>query len=128
MSALDLTSLSSAIAQLTAGLAQADADRSDELARDGVIQRFEYTYELSWKMLRRHLEQTAADPAALDAMSFQKLIRTGAEQGLLRSGLGTRKHFRRVRGVTSLLYDSEKAAEVYAVVPTFLEEVRFLCD
>jgi len=126
VSALDLTSLSAAIAQLAAGLAQADADRANELARDGVIQRFEYTYELSWKMLKRHLEQAAADPATLDATSFQDLIRTGAEQGLLRSGLGRWKDFRRARGITSHIYDDEKAAEVYAVVPVFLEEVRFL--
>ena len=41
--ALDTTSFRNALAQLASGLAEARA----ELVRDGVIQRFDYSYELS---------------------------------------------------------------------------------
>jgi hypothetical protein len=28
----------------------------DAIVRDATIQRFEYTYELAWKMIKRHLD------------------------------------------------------------------------
>ncbi|CDS53867.1 hypothetical protein [Polaromonas sp. CG9_12] len=42
--------------------------------RNSVIQCFDFSYELSWKMLKRYLEATQASPAALDTASFQNLI------------------------------------------------------
>ena len=86
MESLDFRSLAKAVGQLAAGIAQAEADPKNELLRDGVIQRFEYTYELSWKMLKRYLAAVSANPQDVDAMSFQALIRTGSEYGLLLSG------------------------------------------
>ncbi|MEY3125209.1 MAG: hypothetical protein RLZZ573_1729 [Pseudomonadota bacterium] len=37
-----------------------------EQLRNSVIHCFEFTYELSWKMLKRYLEATEASPADLD--------------------------------------------------------------
>jgi nucleotidyltransferase substrate binding protein (TIGR01987 family) len=85
-SPLDLTSLNNAISQLEQGLKAASADAKDQLKRDGVIQRFEYTYELSHKMLKRFLEATEASSQTIDAMSFPDLIRTASERGLLLHG------------------------------------------
>ena len=45
--ALDTTSFRNALAQLASGLAEARAEPGRELVRDGVIQRFEHSYELS---------------------------------------------------------------------------------
>ena len=61
-------------------LAKACAHTKDEFLRDAVIQRFEFTYELSHKMLKRFLESTSPSPANIDEMAFQDLIRTGNEQ------------------------------------------------
>jgi hypothetical protein len=55
----------------------------DEELRDATIQRFEYTYELAWKMLERHLEAVVPDPARIDTLSFRELMREGAERGLI---------------------------------------------
>lgn len=128
MTILDFQSLEKAVAQLDAGLREALATPGSELLRDGVIQRFEYTYELSWKMLRRYLEATLPNPEEVDGMSFQALIRTGSEQGLLRSGWDNWLRYRKARGTTSHVYDGEKAREVFSVVPEFLEEARHLLD
>ena len=38
----------------------------DELLRDGLIQRFTFSYELSHRMLRRYLRMVAASPDAFD--------------------------------------------------------------
>jgi len=48
---LILTPLTKAVASLELALVQP----KNEFVRDAVIQRFEYTYELCWKMLRRYL-------------------------------------------------------------------------
>lgn len=124
----DYTPLGRAIAQLQAGLVHASANPQDDLLRDGAIQRFEYTYELSWKMLKRHLDTVAASPDEADAMSFRQLIRSGSERGLLRSGLDAWTEFRRARSVTSHVYEREKALEVFALIPAFLDEARFLFE
>lgn len=124
----DYTPLARALAQLESGLQQAGARPDDDLARDGVIQRFEFTYELSWKMLKRHIETVSADPTEADALSFRQLIRTGSERGLLRSGLDVWAEFRRARGVTSHAYERDKALEVFALIPIFVDEARYLLD
>ncbi|MBH0619321.1 nucleotidyltransferase substrate binding protein, partial [Salmonella enterica] len=108
------------------GLAAARAAPGDELMRDGVIQRFEYTYELSHKSLRRSLEETEPAPEAIRELSFPGLIRLGAERGLLRNSWDVWTDHRKARGTTSHTYDSAKAAEVFARIPAFLEDARAL--
>jgi nucleotidyltransferase substrate binding protein (TIGR01987 family) len=128
MEPLDFHSLEKAIAQLDAGLRESQSAPDNELLRDGVIQRFEYTYELSWKMLKRYLEATLPNPEEVDGMSFQSLIRTGSEQGLLLTGWDNWVRYRKACGTTSHTYDEEKAREIFRIVPEFLREARYLLD
>ena len=71
---LDLSSLEKAVGQLSSGLARAELDRSDEIVRDGTIQRFECAYELSHKLLRRHLALTEPSPDYLDTVTYFAVI------------------------------------------------------
>jgi len=131
---LDTSSLRNAIGQLEEALAFCNGElaRSNakiaHLFRTAAIQTFEFTYELSWKMLRRYLEVTSATPEAVDQMAFPDLIRTGSEQALLLSGWDVWKDFRKARGITSHVYDEAKANEVFAVIPRFRDEARFLLN
>ncbi|WP_051146486.1 nucleotidyltransferase substrate binding protein [Novosphingobium sp. B-7] len=81
-SALDFTPLANAVTGLREGLVRFATDESDTQIRDGLIQRFEFTYDLSHKMLRRVIEAGAANPEEVGRMTFPTLIRTAAEQGL----------------------------------------------
>ena len=126
MITLDLSSLTKALGQLEQGLSESRAAPGDELRRDGVIQRFEYSYELSVRMLKRFLEMSGSTPGAIDAMSFPDVIRTAAEQRLLRTGWPAWREYRTARGTTSHTYDAEKARAVFAVIPSFLDDARFL--
>lgn len=126
MASLNLEPLQKAINQLNNGLKQYKKHSEDDLLRDGVIQRFKYTYELSWKMLKLFIEQTSANPEEVDRTSFPDLIRTGSELGLLRSGWDVWLDFRKGRGTTSHVYDEIKAKEVFAIIPSFLEEATHL--
>lgn len=123
---LDLTPLSNAITRLDEGLRRHAEAPEDGQLRDGLIQRFEFTYELSHRMLKRYLRQVSASPDQFDAMPFQELIRTGSEQGLLRGGWPGWRRFRDMRARTSHAYDAGMAAQVVAGIPEFLEEAIFL--
>jgi nucleotidyltransferase substrate binding protein (TIGR01987 family) len=129
---LDLTSLQKAIAQMEEALAYCKsplAKNDPRLAlhlRAAAIQAFEFTYELSFKILKRYLEATETNPAAVDDMTFNELVRRGFELGLLQAEMAEWKEFRKDRGTTSHAYDEEKAQDVFEGIPDFLEEAKFL--
>ena len=115
-----------AIQRLEEGLARYRADTSDTQIRDGLIQRFEFTYELGHKVLKRYLEYASANPEQFDEMTFQNLIRTGNEQGLLLGDWPNWRVFRDMRTKTSHTYNENVALEVVSGIPRFLEEAVYL--
>ena len=129
---LDFSSLQNSISQLEKSLRFANSPLAEndievfEQFRNSVIQCFEFTYELSHKMLKRYLEETAASPEEIDLSTFQNLIRTGNEKGLLRSDWLRWRVYRQARTDSSHTYDADKADVVYSIVPEFLEEARYL--
>ena len=98
---LELSPLANAIARLDEGWAAYDRDRSQTLIRDGLIQRFEFTYEISHKILKRYLEKSSPNPEEYDSISFQDLIRTANERGLLLGDWSRWKLYREMRSRTS---------------------------
>jgi nucleotidyltransferase substrate binding protein (TIGR01987 family) len=125
---LDLTPLANAVERLAEGLAEYQQNTSYALIRDGLVQRFEFTYEISHKMLKRYLALTLASPAEFDSMPFGDLIRTGNEQGLLLSDWSNWKRYREMRSKTSHTYDEGIALQVVAGIPDFLAEARYLLE
>ena len=125
---LDIGPLERAVQRLQEGLVRHRQDVDDAQIRDGLIQRFEFTYEISHKMLKRYLESISPNPQQYDGMPFQDLIRSGNEHGLLRGDWEDWKRYRNMRAKTSHTYDEHSAHEVVDEIPRFLEEVRSLCD
>lgn len=125
---VDLTPLHRTIARLEAGLARFQTDPSDTHIRDGLIQQFEFTYDMAPKMLRRVLQSRSDSPSEIDEMSFSTLMRTAFEQGLMGETWVKWLDFRKKRNVTSHTYDEDKAKNVAAAIPAFLEEVRALAQ
>ncbi|VUZ26963.1 Uncharacterised protein [uncultured Comamonas sp.] len=125
---LDLAPMERAMTRLREGLERYQQDISDTQIRDGLIQRFEFTYEISHKMLKRFLEATSANPAEFDDMSFQDLIRSGNERGLLLGSWPDWKKYRDMRAKTSHTYDEDVALEVVAGIPAMLEEAEYLLN
>ena len=115
---LDLSSLEKALASLGRALVRAQSASADEELRDACIQRFEFSFELAWKMLKRRLEIDLPSTAELDGMNYRTLIRIGAEQGLL-DDVSAWLIYRDKRNLTSHTYNEKKAQEVYAVIPAF---------
>jgi nucleotidyltransferase substrate binding protein (TIGR01987 family) len=128
---LDLSSFEKAIKQLEkslgfydAAFAKKDTDMVEQF-RSASIQAFEYTYEMSWKTLKRYFE--ASDPSTnFDDFSFFDLIRTGNEKELLLGESSDWGDYRKARGATSHTYDEEKAKGVFGIIPKFLQEAKHL--
>jgi nucleotidyltransferase substrate binding protein (TIGR01987 family) len=125
---IDITPLRNAIARLEEGLARYERDVADTQIRDGLIQRFEFTYELEHRMLRRYLASAAATPDDITQLAFADLIRTGNRHGLLRGEWPDWRRYREMRSKACLCEHDEDAPEVVRGIPAFLDEIRFLRD
>ncbi len=129
---LDLLPLQKAIAQLDGAIKLLQSDRSKkepDLAvhlQAGAIQAFEFTYELSFKMLKRFLQETEPNPSEISLLTFRDIIRLGYERELLGAELSEWESFRKNRGTTSHTYDQRKAEEVLSGIPDFLAEAHHL--
>lgn len=124
--AIQFAPLDNAIDRLTEGLERYDRDRTDLQIRDGLIQRFEFTYDLAHKFLRRAMEEASANPEDVDRMSFATLIRAANERGLIAGDWQAWRTYREIRNITSHTYDEAKAIQVASAIPEFLCEVRAL--
>jgi len=115
---LILTPLQKAIESLTEVIAQP----KDEFIRDATIQRFEYTYELSWKMIKRHLVLAGFSDVP---PTVKDLFREAAKIGLI-SDAEKWFDYHQARNETSHTYDEDTAEEVYQVALKFLSDAQSL--
>jgi nucleotidyltransferase substrate binding protein (TIGR01987 family) len=123
---IDFSSLQLAMKSLQEAIHVDQSDNSNTFVKDASIQRFKYTYELCHKMLKRYLESTEPSSAEIDSMTFQTLIRTGAEKGLLKNSWDKWSEFRNARNLTTHTYNEKMALEVCAILPAFLVEAEYL--
>ena len=125
---LDISSLEKALSSLGAALTELQKGDANTFVRDATIQRFEFSYELAHKMLKRYLEMTESSVEEIDQMSFQTLIRTGAERGLLVNSWDVWSVYRNARNLTSHTYNEEKAIQVCQVIQDFYKDAIYLLD
>jgi nucleotidyltransferase substrate binding protein (TIGR01987 family) len=116
---IDFTSLASALGSLKRAVDRAMGVPDDEEVRDAVIQRFEYTFELAWKMIKRQVEMESAVPSEIDTLSFRSLIREAAEKGIIQS-FEPWMVYREQRNITSHTYNQDKAESVFETAKEFL--------
>ncbi|MCL5261465.1 MAG: nucleotidyltransferase substrate binding protein [Gammaproteobacteria bacterium] len=122
---LDLSSFEKAITSLEVAIHRAKKTPQDAELRDAVIQRFEYTYELAWKMLKRQLELEAPTPETIDTLSFRDLLREAAEKGII-DNIEHWFIYREQRNITSLSYDEKIAEQIRQTTYNFLPIAKSL--
>lgn len=122
---LELTSLEKALSSLEQAIVRSQREPLDEEVRDSVIQRFEYSYELSWKMLKRQLEIDSPTPVSIDAMGFKEMIRESAERGLINNPESWFE-YRRQRNMISHTYNEAQARQVYKTALVFIQDAKTL--
>ncbi len=131
---LDLTSLKKAITAFDDLLAvatnKAFMDTLDPVPRKGiqagVIQHFEFTYELCWKFIRRWLRQNLGS-SNVDGLSRKDLYRVAAENRLI-DDVKAWWGFHEARNLTSHTYDEETSEEVFQAALRFKDYARALLD
>jgi len=124
--ALDLSSLQKAVSSLERAVKVAstmikgavDTDQ-EEVIRAGVIQNFEFTYELCWKFIQRWIRENKTPEDADNPRTRKELFRLAAEYGLISDPLPW-FDFGSARNRTSHIYDEEIADEVYQAAVRFL--------
>jgi len=93
-------------------LQEACEQPENSFIRDAVIQRFEFTYELSWKTLQLILAQKD-----IDVRNPKDVLNAALEQGLITDGnLWSQLH--KNRNLTTHTYDEEEAQKIYLFVKT----------
>jgi len=114
-----LRSLSEAIESTTNDIFMASLLESQRRTmRAGVIQNFEFSYELSWKMLRRQLI-AEEDQTTITTLSRKDLYRFAAQKGVI-ADPEIWFLFHHARNLTSHTYDEQTADEVYKITLQFL--------
>ena len=117
--------LEKALLTLKEAWAEYQKDTCNTFVRDSVVQRFEYTFELSHKMLRKVLSETESSRAEISEMFFNDLIRLGCRRGLLLNDLETWDKYRKARNYASHNYDEFYSGQIMAIINTFIEEIDY---
>lgn len=123
---IDLTPFEKALKTLDEIIIRYEKEKNDDAIRDAVIQRFEYTYSLSIKMLTRFLQSQAIDLP--DILTFNEIIRKANQLGLLLSNLEKWTDYRQKRNMTSHTYEESIAQSVVSVVYDFQKDATFLLN
>ncbi len=118
---LDLTVFLRAIKTFKEALDEYAKDESNTFVRDSCIQRFEYCYDFSKKILIRHLKNIGED--GID-MSLADVIRLGAKKGVLLHSWDSWANYKRSRDATSYGYDENIAIQILQQIPSFLAELE----
>jgi nucleotidyltransferase substrate binding protein (TIGR01987 family) len=93
-----------------------------ETMRAGLIQAFEFTYELSWKYMKRWLQDNRS-PEAVSGIPQRELFRLAAENALI-TDVTKWFEFHKERNRTSHIYDEAVAEEVHKSALEFLPYAR----
>ena len=128
MDTIDLTSFEKALTSLFEVIEIYNSDKSNLITRDSMIQRFEYTYSISLKMIKRYLSSGAFVFENIDGMTFNEMIRQANKMGILLSNLEKWDNYRQKRSLTSHTYDEKIAKDVVSIIEDFALEAKFLLD
>lgn len=129
---LDLTSFKKAVESLESAVNVACSDeqmnKMSEAAREtikaGVIQNFEFTYELSWKFMKRWLGDNLGS-ALVDGLNRRELFRLAFEHQLI-SDVERWLGYHDSRNETSHTYNRATAQEVFEAAVNFIADAKEL--
>jgi len=129
---LDLSSLRKAIESLEKTIRVADDDAfmsrleedQKQAVKAGVIQNFEFTYELCWKFMRRWL-QVNLGSAYVAGVTRRQLFRLSAEHRLV-DDVDRWMEYHDARNETAHTYDESTAEDVFETAQQFLVDAQKL--
>mgnify|MGYP000116752359 FL=1 len=126
MENLDFTALENSLQRLGEVVEIYKKNPQDTIVRDSLIQRFEFTYSITLKTLRKYFIERAFIVDDVNKLSFNEMVRTAMQLNLLKSDLAKWTEFREMRNLISHTYDENVALKVSGIVPDFYEEITYL--
>jgi nucleotidyltransferase substrate binding protein (TIGR01987 family) len=129
---LDLSSFKNAVEALRMAVGEAQnpdfMDHLTPLQQDivysGVIQHFEFTFELAWKMIGRWLSHNVS-PEIVDTNTKKDLFRLAARKNLVHDPKRWFE-YNELRNRSSHTYDAKLKEKAFKVIIQFLSEVTLL--
>ncbi len=94
----------------------------DEFIRDSAIQRFEFTFEISWKVMKAYLEEKGAK----DLYFPRDVIRNAFRAGIINSPKWL--EMIETRNITSHIYNENMAERVYNELPSYIPLIGELIE
>ncbi len=125
---LDLTVFNKAISSLGEALSEYEKDKTNTFVRDSCIQRFEYCYEMSKKILIRYLKSISDDPMEIDREKLSNLIRYAYKIGIVKHSWDEWDIYRENKNNTAHGYDEGVAIDIVEQLPAFYHEILFLSE
>ena len=90
----------------------------------GVVQNFEFTYELAWKFMKRWLAENLGRQE-VEGISRRHLFRLAAEHGLIED-VEVWMGYHQARNLTAHTYNERVAREIAALAGAFARDARSL--
>ncbi|MDR5659953.1 nucleotidyltransferase substrate binding protein [Serpentinicella sp. ANB-PHB4] len=119
-----LTNFSNALERLKEAVLEYKKEDSSDIVRDGLIQRFEFTYELAWKTTKVYFE----DLGIVDKNSPRAVIKEAYSQNMIVN----EENWLLIlndRNMTSHVYKEEVAEEIaQRIAECYVKEFEMLLD
>jgi len=125
---IDLEAFASVTARLGEALADYRKDPANLYILDSVIKRFEMTYELAFRSLRRFLLDYLPSDDEVNDMSFAGIIRRADKEELVHAGWPAWREFKEARNETVHTYREARAREIAEKAAAFLPEAEYLLN
>lgn len=100
-----------AVGRLNEAIPALEQHPESTIIRDGVIQRFEFTFELAWKSLKEYMEDQGAD---MSDIVFSKQVFKAAYAAQIINDAKVWVDMLDSRNITSHVYDDKQASAVVA--------------
>ena len=125
---LDLTAFKNAVSTLNEALNEYEKDKTNSFVRNSCIQRFEYCFDMSKKILIRYLKSISDDPMEIDREKISNIIRQAYKLGIVKHSWDEWDIYRENRNNTSHGYNENIAIQIVEELPKFYNEIVFLLE
>lgn len=121
---IKLNNFKKALQRLEEAAAELYIDKDNDIVRDAVIQRFEFTYELAWKTTKEYLEYIGI----MDKNSPKAVVKEAYAQKLISNEQNWLTMIKD-RNMTSHLYKEEMAKEIATrIIDYYINEFEKLIE
>ncbi|MCY4524889.1 MAG: HI0074 family nucleotidyltransferase substrate-binding subunit, partial [Halobacteriovoraceae bacterium] len=122
---LDLSSLENSVKKLEEGM---NLFKKEDTAmfKESLIYRFQVSYDVCIKMIKRYLKEVSCNPGELAKMTFTQIVREANKTGIITHTLEKWKKYRECRSKVSHIDDEKIEKDILSIIPDFLKELSFV--